>query len=333
MSMEIVKKLYEKKDLSELQTEDLFNDVFKGDISPILLSAILVALKIKGEKPEEIAGAAKSMRQYSVKPAIFDDTLIDTCGTGGDNSHSFNISSATAIIVNALGCSVAKHGNRSITSKSGSADFYEALSIPINITGEDATKYFEKNSFLFMFAPNYHPAMKFAMPVRKELKTRTIFNYLGPLTNPASTKRQIIGVFHPDFLPLYAETASKLDFDKVILYSGKSGMDEISPFENTIVYEVKQGNIEQYEIDPTKYISAKEAESIPSGMDAKENAKIFKETITSGEESPLAKLLALNAALALKCAADNDDMEENYNNAMQAIKDGTVNKKLEELKG
>ncbi|MBN1499491.1 MAG: anthranilate phosphoribosyltransferase [Spirochaetes bacterium] len=331
MNTESVNKLYAKKDLTENESRELFNSVFNGDVSPVMLSSILTALKLKGETSDEIAGAAASMRQFSVKPEIQAENMIDTCGTGGDSSHSFNISSASAIILSAMKYNVAKHGNRSVTSKSGSADFYEALGVPVNLTGDEAAAYFKKHNFLFMFAPNYHPAMKYAGPVRKEIKTRTIFNYLGPLTNPAGTKKQVIGVFHPEFLPLYAETAVKLGFERIMLYSGKSGMDEISPYEETVIYDVKNGIIEKSEMSPEKYISRSEAESIPNGLDAVQNANLFIKTLEFKEESPLAKLLAMNAALALKCAGYGDDYDANYSAALKVIVDGTVKSKLEEL--
>jgi len=184
-----------------------------------------------------------------------------------------------------------------------------------------------------MAAPNYHPAMKFAVPVRKKLAVRTIFNYLGPLTNPAGTKRQAIGFFSPDLLSLYAETALSLSFERCVIYSSLDGMDEVSPLADTIVYEIESGTMDKFIINPGKYISKAEAELIPSHLTPEENALLFIATVSSGKASPLAKLLAINSALSLYAYDKNNDIDESYNKSLQAIMDGTVQKKLKELRG
>lgn len=333
MITKAIEKLYNGLDLTFEESGKMFDEVFSGNVSPVMLSSFLTALKVKGETSDEIAGAAASMRNYSVKPSIENPDIIDTCGTGGDSSHSFNISSAVALILSAMNIPVAKHGNRSMTSKSGSADFYEALNIPVNLTADEAGDYFSKHGFVFMFAPNYHPAMKYAVPVRKELKTRTIFNYLGPLTNPAGTKRQAIGVFHPESLPLYAAAAKKLNFKRIILYSGASGMDEVSPYEETIVLDVNEGNVSEYIIHPEKYISSEDADSLPVNNTAEDNAALFIKEMNFMEISPLKKLLALNAALSLKAASYSEDFDKNYDDVLRAITSGAVLKKLNDLRG
>lgn len=332
MITKIINRLYNAENLTSDESEQLFNEVFAGNISPVVLSSVLTALKVKGETADEISGAALSMREFSLKPEIDFTGHIDTCGTGGDSSHSFNISSAVALILSSMGYGVAKHGNRSMTSKSGSADFYEELKIPVNLSPEEGTKYFNNHGFIFMFAPNYHPAMKYAVPVRKELKTRTIFNYLGPLTNPAGTKHQAIGVFHPDFLPLYASVAMELDYERIILYSGVSGMDEVSPYEETIVFDIDKGNLSKYIIHPDEYITKDEAENLPTGNDAKENADLFEAEMGSKDITPLKKLLALNSALSLKAAGHSEDFDTNYKDAMDNMISGTVLKKINDLR-
>ncbi len=327
-----IKQVHEGQYLDAFNTEALFDSIFEGGVSDITLAAILVAMKIRRERPEEIIGAVRSMRKYAVNPGLDDHTVFDTCGTGGDNSFSFNISTSVAIILNAMGYSIAKHGNRSVSSKSGSADFLEALNIPINLSGDKCRKYFDKNRFLFMFAPEYHPAMKNAVPVRKELGVRTIFNFLGPLTNPSSPARQMTGVFHPDILPLYARAAAELSFEKIVLYSSSNGMDEVSPLYPTHVYEVHDTSISTFSIDPSGYISQQEAHSIPVNCSAMENAELFMETISSPAHTSLGKVLALNTALALYTLGLNDSIQSNFNDALDAIHGGTVNSRLAMLR-
>ncbi len=328
----ITSKLFEGKDLSFDETFILFNKIFKGNISEVELSAILIALKVKGEKPAEIAGAAQAMRENAIKLNL-SEKIFDTCGTGGDNSTSFNISTAVALILSAYGIKIAKHGNRAISSKSGSADFLEALNIPINLTGKEAESYFKKHGFLFLFAPNYHPAMKYAMPVRKKLAVRTIFNYLGPLTNPLSPKKQMIGIFSPKFLETYAQTALYLNYEHLILYSAQNNMDEVSPTNKTLVYEIKNGKIlKTWEINPSDFFDISEMKNLPKNKTAKENANIFIETLESPKITPLKKLLALNCSLALTIFK-NTNLKENYNEMIDFLNSKKILEKINELRG
>lgn len=319
--------------LDSEKSEALFDAIFDGKISEIELAAILIAMKIRRETAKEIVGAVRSMRKFALKPEIPGFEPFDTCGTGGDGSHSFNISTAVSIILNALGIAIAKHGNRSVSSRSGSADFLEALKIPISLETSDAREYFDQHRFLFLFAPNYHPAMKHAVPVRRALGVRTIFNYLGPLTNPASPRRQIIGVFHPDFLPLYAEVVSELSFERVLLYSAINGMDEVSPTDTTIVYDVRGAEVSTFPIDPENYLSSEEAASIPTHLSPAENASHFLDCIHSPTPTPLGKLLALNTALALYALDRGETLERNYHTALDSIHSGEVSRKVEMLQG
>ena len=319
--------------LNSGQSEKIFEHLFSGQMSEIELSGLLMAMKLRGEKSEEISGAAKSMRKFCSGLDLGTDDIFDTCGTGGDNSGSFNISSSVAVIISSLGVPIAKHGNRSVSGKSGSTDFYENLGIPSNLTGDEAVQYFNKHRFVYMAAPNYHPAMRFAVPVRKQLAVRTIFNYLGPLTNPAGTKRQAIGFFSPELLPLYAETALSLSFERCVIYSSLDGMDEVSPYADTIVYEIESGVMDKFVINPREYFSEAEAKLIPTHLSPEENALLFIDTVSSGKASPLAKLLALNAALSLYGYDSNNSIKESYRRSLQAIVDGTVHNKLKELKG
>ena len=329
----MLNSVYNGKSIDSTQSEKLFEHLFSGQMSEIELSGLLMAMKLRGEKSEEISGAAQSMRKFCSHLDLGTNDIFDTCGTGGDNSGSFNISSSAAIILASLGVPIAKHGNRSVSGKSGSTDFYENLGIPTSLTGDEAVNFFNKHRFIYMAAPNYHPAMRFAVPVRKQLAVRTIFNYLGPLTNPAGTKKQAIGFFSPDLLPLYAETALSLSFERCVIYSSLDGMDEVSPNAETIVYEIESGSMEKFIINPRGYISEIEAGEIPTHLSAEQNALYFIETVSSGKASPLAKLLALNSALSLYGYDRKNIINESYKKCLDAITDGTVHKKMKELRG
>jgi len=324
--------VYNGNSLDSIQSERIFEHLFSGQMSEIELSGLLMAMKFRGEKPEEISGAARSMRKFCSSIDLGTSDIFDTCGTGGDHSGSFNISSSAAVILSSLGVPIAKHGNRSVSGKSGSTDFYESLGIPANLTGDEAVNYFNKHNFIYMAAPNYHPAMRFAVPVRKQLAVRTIFNYLGPLTNPAGTKKQAIGFFSPELLPLYAETAHSLSYERCVIYSSLDGMDEVSPYADTIVYEIESGLMEKFIIKPNEYISKEEAGFIPSGLTPDENALLFIETVSSGKSSPLAKLLAINSALSLYGYDRKNSIDESYKKSLKAIINGTVHDKLRELR-
>lgn len=327
-----IASLFNGGKLSSEESECLFMHLFSGNISEAELGGILIAMKLRGETPEEISGAARSMRRFSTKIDLGNKEIFDTCGTGGDNSHSFNISSSVALILASLGIPVAKHGNRSMSSRSGSTDFYEKLGIPVNLTGADAVEYFNRHNFIYMAAPNYHPAMKYAAPVRKQLGTRTIFNYLGPLTNPAGTRKQAIGFFSPELLPLYAETARTLSFERALIYSSSDGMDEISPYAPSIIYEIESGEMKTFTIDPADFLNSAEASEIPKGLASEENANVLMETIGSGKATPLAKLISMNAAVAMYAHNSMNEIKESYSRCLEAVADGTVKKKVMDLR-
>ncbi|MDA3898890.1 MAG: anthranilate phosphoribosyltransferase [Spirochaetes bacterium] len=328
---EMLKKVYDGEVLCLSETTELFNSLFSGDVDERELAALLIAMKIRKESADEIAGAAISMREFSLSPGIDASDLFDTCGTGGDGAHSFNVSSAVAIILNSMGCKIAKHGNRSVSSLSGSADFYEELGIPINLAVTDAKAYFDQTDFIFMFAPNYHPAMKYAVPVRKQLATRTLFNMLGPLTNPTKLKKQMIGIFDKAFLPVYAQAAVQIGYDHLVLYSSDDGMDEVSPYAITNVAEIKGDKITEYTIDPSPYITKEEAATLPLRYNAKQNAELFLETISAKKETPLVKLLALNSALALVALSRATDLKEGYTASRDHILGGSVSDTVKKL--
>ncbi len=326
-----IRALTDGEKLSAESAEEFFDAVFNGETSEVELAAVLAAMRVRGESPDEITGAARSMRKAAAKFDAGTCDHIDTCGTGGDNSHSFNVSSAAALVNCVAGIPVVKHGNRSVTSKSGSADFIEALGIPISLTGDDAREYFRRHGFVFLFAPLYHPAMKYAAPVRKALAVRTIFNFLGPLTNPSFPERQMIGVYSAEFLEKYANAAMALGYERVLIYSSKDGMDEVSPAAPTVVYEVEGDHITKLIINPEGFISPQEAERIPRGCDASGNVRNFVEAISSRKETPLGKFIALNSALGMY-ARKKGDFKEYYKTASEIILSGEVLKKVEELR-
>ncbi len=326
-----IRALTDGEKLSAESSEEFFDAVFSGEASEVELAAVLAAMRVRGETSDEIAGAARSMRKAAAKFEAGQRGHIDTCGTGGDHSHSFNVSSAAALVSCAAGIPVVKHGNRSVTSKSGSADFIEALGIPISLCKEEACEYFRRHGFIFLFAPLFHPAMKYAAPVRRALAVRTIFNYLGPLTNPSFPSRQMIGVYSTEFLEKYANAAIALGYERVLIYSSQDGMDEVSPSAPTIVYEIEDGKTSVFSIHPDEFISREEAESLPRGCSATENARNFIDVISSGKETALGKFIALNSALGMYMHKKGD-LKKYYRNAHEIVLEKTLLKKVEELR-
>ncbi len=328
---ETLLSVYNGMSIDSLMSEKLFEHLFNGNLSEIELAGMLMAMRLRGETPDEISGAVRSMRKFCRNLDLGTDMVFDTCGTGGDNSGSFNISTSAAIILSAMGVPVAKHGNRSVSGKSGSTDFLEALGIPVNLKDDDAKNYYRRNNFIYMAAPEYHPAMKFAVPVRKKLGVRTIFNYLGPFTNPAGARRQAIGFFSHELLEKYAATALQLNYDRVLLYSSYDGMDEVSPFDKTLVYEIQNNTSHSFIIDPQEYISKDEAMLIPSHLNPDENAVLFIDTLSCGMETPLGKLLALNSALAMYAFDERTSIKESFYTINKEIVSGAVKAKLDSL--
>src|SRR5215213_5545404 len=232
----------------------LVRRIMSGEMSPVMMAAVLVGLRVKKETIGEITAAAQVMREFATKVEVKDKKhLVDIVGTGGDGSHTFNISTCAMFVAAACGARVSKHGNRSVSSKSGSADVLEALGLPLNLTPEQIAASIEATGIGFMFAPNHHPAMKNVGPVRKELGVRTIFNILGPLTNPAGAPNQLIGVFHPDLVGIHVRVLQRLGADHVLVAYGKDGMDEVSLGAATMVGELRNGEITEYEIHPEDF--------------------------------------------------------------------------------
>ncbi|WP_281950944.1 anthranilate phosphoribosyltransferase [Nitrosophilus kaiyonis] len=311
-----------------------FTILFENKMSEDEAKNFLIELYEKGESAQEIAAAAKVMREYSIKLPVSKDLqekLIDVVGTGGDKSGSFNISSTVAIILASLGSYVAKHGNRSITSKSGSADMLEALGINLNLSPENQVKMLEVCGFCFIFAQNFHPAMKYIMPIRKSLPHRTIFNILGPLTNPAGAKKYLLGVFDKNYIEKIAKALTLIDTKRAIVVSSRDGMDEISISDITYACEVKNKNIYEFIIDPREYNIPYSPFNAILGGDAKENAKITKNILTGELKGAKRDIVVLNAAAALVVDEKASSIEEGIDLANEAIDSKKAYNKLNEI--
>lgn len=311
-----------------------FELMFKNRLDTEEAKNFLRKLYEKGEEAEEIAAAAEVMRKHALMLQISDELkeeLIDNCGTGGDKSNTFNISSTVSIILASLGSYVAKHGNRSITSRSGSADMLEALGIRIDLPLDAQERMLEEAGFVFLFAQNHHPAMRYIAPIRKSLDHRTIFNILGPLTNPAGVKKHLIGVFSSDFIGKIAKSLEMLGSKRALVVSSKDGMDEASLSDITYVSELKDGAIKTYEIDPEALGFKKASKTELQGGDAVKNAEITYELLKGNLEGPKQNIVLLNAALALIADEKARDMQEGVEMAVEAIRSKKAYQKLNEL--
>jgi anthranilate phosphoribosyltransferase len=312
----------------------LFEKLFSGEMSEIEAKALLVSLYEEGESAEEIAAAAKVMRAHAVKLPVSSDLqerLIDNCGTGGDKSNSFNVSTTVSLLLAASGCYVAKHGNRSITSKSGSADMLEVLGINLNLAPTEQVKMLEEVGFTFMFAQNHHPAMKYIMPIRKSLPHRTIFNILGPLTNPAGVKKQLLGVFSDTYIHRISDALKLLGTENSLVVSSKDGMDEISICDVTYATALKASQHEDIIINPKEYgleIAPKEA---IVGGDAKENARITHGILAGEITDARLDIVLINSAAALMVDGKARDIQEGLEIAQERLKSGEAKRHLDAI--
>ena len=318
-------------DLSSDEMVEVMTEVMTGKLSAIQIAAFMVGMRIKGEAIEEIASAAKVMRSHSNLVSLNNrDFLIDTCGTGGDSLQTFNVSTVSAVISAAAGARVAKHGGRSVSSKCGSADVLEALGVNVNLTHEEISRLVDKIGIGFMFAPNYHPAMKYVAPVRKELGVRTFFNLLGPLTNPANAPSQVVGVYSKELCLIFAEVLLILGSNHVMAVSGMDGMDEISISGPTFIAELKNKQVKSYKITPEDF-------NIPLGSieDIKvENVEQSKQVIMhilEGENSTARNIAILNAGAAIYISGLAPDLHLGIQKAISVIDEGHAMAKLNEL--
>jgi len=333
MIKDYIEKVINKEDLSMDESFDAMVKVMSGSINNSMLSGFLVALKAKGETPAEIAGFARAMRNKSIKIDFEHDKLIDVCGTGGDYSGTFNISTAVAFAAAGAGVKVAKHGNRSISSKCGSADVLSELGININLTKDQSEQALNQIGICFLFAPNYHPAMKYAAPVRKELEIKTVFNLLGPLTNPAGTKKQLIGVFNNKSAKTMSEAAKYLDMHKVCFICTGDKFDEISLTEDCDVHEFcLSKEVSHYKISNESFSYPEIKMEDIMGESPEHNAHIILELFRSKKKTAAFFVVSANTAVALYCAGYSNEIDQCRQAAEDSIMNGSAYDKLVQLK-
>ncbi|MGD6729861.1 MAG: anthranilate phosphoribosyltransferase [Pleomorphochaeta sp.] len=329
MIKEAIIKLSQKEDLDALTAETVMDEIMSGKASNLQIGAYLIALSMKGESIEEITASAKIMRQHALK-LLNDLEVLEIVGTGGDHSNSFNISTTSSIVVSACGIPVAKHGNRAASSKCGAADVLEELGVNINIEVEKAKDVLDKIGICFLFAQKYHSAMRFVAPVRKELYIRTIFNILGPLSNPAGASYQLMGVYDESLVEPLAQVLLNLGVKRGLVVYGLEGLDEISLVGKTKVCEIRDGWVKNYEIDPRDYgFSLCKKEDLVGGT-PKENAQIIKD-IFSGKKGPKRDTVVLNSAASLYIGKDNITFEDAINEVKDVIDSGKALKKLNQM--
>ena len=325
-----IQKVIEGRDLTQSEMSEAFDVVMSGDATPAQIAGFIVALRMKGETVEEIAGGAASMRRHAVFVDPGGLPVVDTCGTGGDGSDTFNVSTTAAFVVAGAGVPVAKHGNRAISSKCGSADLLLELGVNLDATPDVVEECIREAGIGFLFAPKLHPAMKHAMGPRKELGVRTIFNMLGPLTNPSGAKGQIIGVFAPQLTELFADVLKLLGSKRAFVVHGHDGMDEMTTVTATRVSELADGKVRTYEFDPLEFIEDYVKPAEIAGGDPAFNADITRRVL-DGEKGPCRDIVCLNAAAAIVAGGKAADIREGWTVAMESIDTGKAKAALEGL--
>ena len=323
-------RLLDGHDLSREEARAVMNEIMGGEATPAQIGGFLVALRLKGETADEIAGCAEAMREHvlAVRPAR--DDLVDTAGTGGDGASTINISTAAALVAAAAGAGVAKHGNRAVSSASGSADVLEALGFRLELPPARIERSIDELGFGFLFAPTHHPAMRHAAPVRRELAARTVFNVLGPLTNPAGARAQVVGVYAPTLVRTIAEVLAQLGARRAFVVHGAGGIDELSPAGPNLVCEVRDGNVHEREIDPLELGVPRCAQDELRGGSPAENAEAIR-AIFSGQNGGRRSAVLLNAAGAIAAAGQARDLADGLGYARDAVDSGAAGERLEEL--
>lgn len=321
--------LFDKQSLTQAQSEQLFSAIVQGELSPEQLAAALIALKLRGETSAEIAGAVLALQRNAKAFPTPDYPFADIVGTGGDGANTINISTASTLVAASMGFKIAKHGNRSVSSKSGSSDVLTALGVNINITPDVARKALDEIGVCFLFAQQYHLGFKHAMPVRNALKTRTIFNILGPLINPAKPKHQLLGVYTPTLLKTYAETALALSHQHSVVVHG-AGLDEVALHGVTQVAEIKAGNIEYYDLTPQDFGFQPQPLEVLRGGEPQENAAMITALLQGKGSEYHAQAVAINIAL-LMCLFGHADLKQNAEQVMAHIATGKAYDTLQKL--
>jgi len=330
---EALARIIEHREIFREEMLSLMRAIMSGEVSPVLIAAIVAGLRVKKETIGEIAAAAEVMRDFATQVPVPDEPhLIDTCGTGGDAAHSFNISTAAMFAAAGAGAKIAKHGGRSVSSKSGSADVLEALGVNINLKPEQVARSIAEVGVGFMFAPNYHSAMKHAAPVRRELGVKTIFNILGPLTNPASARQQVMGVFHRDLVGIQARVLQRLGSRRVMIVHGAEGLDEISISGPTMVAELRDGNITEYTIAPQDVgLGVHDAAAIR--VEGVEQSKSLLLTALGNEAGAARDVVAFNAGASIYVAGLAPTLRAGVEKALTAIASGAARKRLDAFVG
>ncbi len=329
MIKEVISKLIERKNLIKEEARQSMGEIMKGETTPSQIAAFITALRMKGETSDEITGCAQAMRDASLKLSINSDIIVDTCGTGGDRTNTFNISTAVALVAAGGGLIVAKHGNRSASSQCGSADVLEHFGVNINTKPEKAKECIEKIGIGFLFAQIYHPAMKYAMPTRKEIGIRTIFNILGPLTNPAGANVQLLGVPSPDLAEMLANVLKNLGTKSALVVHGE-GLDEISTTGKTLICELKDGKIKTYQIQSEDFGIKRTALTNLQGADVDQNMRIMTTTL-EGKKGAYRDIVLLNGGALFYIAGKAKDIKEGIKIAEKSIDSGNALKKLKDL--
>ncbi len=327
---EALQRTIEHREIFFDEMVDLMRQIMRGDVSPMMTAAILTGLRVKKETIDEIAAAATVMREFALAVPVADTThLVDIVGTGGDGSHTFNISTCAMFVAAAAGARVAKHGNRSVSSKSGSADAVEALGAAIELQPAQVAAAIEQTGIGFMFAPIHHPSMKVVAPVRREMGVRTIFNILGPLTNPASAPSVLMGVFHPDLVGIQARVLRELGTERAMVVWGRDNMDEISLGAGTLVGELRDGKVREYEIHPEDFGIAMSA-SRNLRVDSPEQSIQMLRAVLDNTPGPALDIVALNAGAALYVAGVASDIGDGLARARAAIANGSARQRLQQ---
>ncbi len=325
---EALQRTIEHREIFHDEMLSVVRKIMSGEMSPVMMAALITGLRVKKETIGEITAAAQVMREFSTKVNVADKKhLVDIVGTGGDGSHTFNISTCSMFVAAAAGAKVSKHGGRSVSSKSGSADVLETLGVNINLKPEQIAQCIHDVGIGFMFAPNHHTAMKHVAPIRKELGVRTIFNILGPLTNPASAPNILMGVFHPDLVGIQVRALQRLGAEHALVVYGRDGMDEVSLGAATLVGELKNGEITEYDIHPEDFglmMSSNRALRV----ETPEQSKAMMLSVLDNEASPARDIVALNAGAALYAANVADSMKAGLALALEALASGAAKQKL-----
>ncbi|RHL46238.1 anthranilate phosphoribosyltransferase [Ruminococcus sp. AF37-6AT] len=330
MIKEAIIKLSKKQDLAYAEAEAVMDEIMSGQATPVQMSAYLTALSLKGETIDEITASAAGMRAHCIK-LLHNLDVLEIVGTGGDGSNSFNISTTSSLVIAAGGVPVAKHGNRAASSKSGAADVLEVLGVKITLTPERSAEILKKINICFLFAQNYHIAMKYVAPIRKELGIRTVFNILGPLSNPAGANMELMGVYDQSLVEPLAQVMANLGVDRGMVVYGQDSLDEISMCAPTSVCEIRDGKFTFYEITPEQFGYERCEKGALTGGTPAENAEITKAILKGEEKGPKRQAVCLNAGAALYIAGKAASIEEGVKLAESLIDSGAVLKKLEEF--